>query len=428
MEKTYAHWRAAHPLLFISAHLCIGVLFAEIVFSTNRGTSLIVPILILLSTLLLLGILFNFCHAPAPINFVISAALISWGVAIFFATSTQDLLHMPFPSNFINYCRTLVIEKINRTIHQQEANGFAQALLLGVKTDINKTLLKAYNQLGIIHIIAISGMHLEIIFKNLTRITNWLPRKKYFLVVELFIIIGGIWTYTLMAFASPSIVRASVFFSIYFIGKFLKQSALVLNIIAGGILVVLLFDVKNLHNIGLQLSYAAVIGIHLFYPLLFKMLPMDNPILSFFWSNFCVTLAAQLTTLPILAYHFHQLSTLVLVSNFIMVPLSNVLLYALALLICLPNFYNVALVFGNYIESYILRMNGVISLLYTKSISKVAIVNFSAFDVSIYYLLLLFVYLWLFQKKSRFLLYSIWVLGFLFAIKLFSPVYYLWKI
>lgn len=422
MEKTYAHWRAAHPLLFISGHLCIGVLFAEIIFPATWTISLFAPIIILLSTLLLLGILFQRCTSAAMINFIITVSLVSWGIAIFFATSTQDLLHIPVPSHFINYCRTLVIDKINRTIHQQEANGFAQALLLGVKADINKELIKAYNQLGIIHIIAISGMHLEIIFKNLTRITNWLPRKKHFLLLELFIIIGGIWTYTLMAFASPSIVRASVFFSIYFIGKFLKQSALVLNIIAGGILIVLLFDVKDLHNIGLQLSYAAVIGIHLFYPLLFKLLPMDNPVLSFFWSNFCITLAAQLTTLPILAYHFHQMSTLVLISNFIMVPLSNILLYALALLVGLPNFYNIANIVGSYIERYILCMNGAISLLYTKSISKVAIVNFSALEVTIYYLLLLFVYLWLFQKKVRFLFYTMWVLGLLIAIKLFSPV------
>ncbi len=428
MEKTYAHWRAAHPLVFISGHLCIGVLLAEIFSPTISTTPLLVPILIVFSTLLLLGLLFQFCSSQPTINFIIAGSLASWGVAIFFATSNQDLFYIPVPSSFINHCRTLVIDKLNQTIRQQEANGFAQALLLGVKTDINKALVKAYNQLGIIHIIAISGMHLEIIFKNLTRVTNWLPRNKYFLLLELFIIIGGIWTYTLMAFASPSIVRASVFFSIYFIGKFLKQPTLVLNIISGGILIVLLFDVKDLHHIGLQLSYAAVIGIHLFYPLFFKMLPMDNPLLSFFWSNFCITLAAQLTTLPILAYHFHQLSTLVLISNFIMVPLSNVLLYALALLICLPNFFNIANLLGNAIERYILRMNEEITQLYTKSISKVAMIHFSTLDVFVYYLLLLFVYLWLFQKKGRFLFYAIWALGLLFAIKLFSPLYFLWKI
>ena len=179
--------------------------------------------------------------------------------------------------------------------------------------------------------------------------------KKIFLFIELILVLGGVWLYTLMAFSSPSIVRASVFFSIYFIGKFLQQSSFTLNTIAGGMLLLLLFDVKNLDNLGLQLSYAAVMGIHLFYPLFYKMLPMDNPILSFLWSNLCLSFAAQLTTLPILVYHFHQIASLVLVSNFIMVPLSNVLLYSLVLLLVCPSVFGLPYLFGQWIQQYIYR-------------------------------------------------------------------------
>jgi competence protein ComEC len=219
---------------------------------------------------------------------------LSWGVSIYIATQEKNLIQLPYPVHLVAYCRNWVIQKINTTILSKEANGFALALLLGVKSDLNKELLQAYTQLGIIHLVAISGMHLEIIFKNLTRITKWMPRKKIYLLLELIVVLAGVWLYTLMAFGSPSIVRASVFFSIYFIGKFLQQSSITLNTIAGGLLILLLFDVKGIENIGLQLSYAAVIGIHLFYPLLNKMLPMDNPVLSFLWSNLCISFAAQM--------------------------------------------------------------------------------------------------------------------------------------
>lgn len=193
-----------------------------------------------------------------------------------------------------------------------------------------------------------------------------------------------------------------------------------LNFIAAGVLTILLFDIKHLHHIGLQLSYAAVIGIRLFHPLFNKMLPMENPILAFLWSNFSVTLSAQLTTFPLLAYQFQQVSTMVLLSNFVMVPLSNVLLYGLAILIVVPNWYGLAGYLGYLIERYILCVNWTIHTVYTKSISKMAFVVFSKYTVMAYYSCLFLLYLWMFYKKVNYLKYAIWLLSLLFIIKLFS--------
>jgi competence protein ComEC len=420
MEKTNAHWRAAHPLVFISGYLCIGVLIAEAINTSIIGIDANIGLLILgISIPLLFAATISKFSTPIK-SAVHTACLISWGFAIFFLTRNENIFKIPYPIYFIEQCRNLVVQKISETILNTEANGFAQALLLGVKSTINKELLSAYNQLGIIHIIAISGMHLEIIFKNLTRITKWLPRKKYFLQIELILVLLGVWTYALMAFASPSILRASIFFSIYFIGKYFNQSVFVLNFIAAGVLTILLFDIKHLHHIGLQLSYAAVIGIRLFHPLFNKMLPMENPILAFLWSNFSVTLSAQLTTFPLLAYQFQQVSTMVLLSNFVMVPLSNVLLYGLAILIVVPNWYGLAGYLGYLIERYILCVNWTIHTVYTKSISKMAFVVFSKYTVMAYYSCLFLLYLWMFYKKVNYLKYAIWLLSLLFIIKLFS--------
>lgn len=420
MEKSNAHWRAAHPLVFISGYLCIGVLLAETITINQIAYSFHIGLIILGTSIPLLFAATIISISSTTKTVVHTACLISWGIAIFFLTRNEDIFKIPYPIYYIEQCRSIVVQKINDTIKNTEANGFAQALLLGVKTNINKELLTAYNQLGIIHIIAISGMHLEIIFKNLTRITKWLPRKKYFLRLELIIVLLGVWTYALMAFASPSIVRASIFFSIYFIGKYFNQSVFVLNFIAAGILIILLFDIKHLHHIGLQLSYAAVIGIRLFYPIFNKMLPMENPLLAFLWSNFSVTLSAQLTTFPILAYQFHKVSTMVLLSNFVMVPLSNVLLYGLAFLLLVPNWYGIAGYLGWLIEKYLLFINWTIHYAYTNSFAKMALVAFSKYMVLAYYLCLFSLYLWLFYKKVKYLQYAMWLLSVLFIIKLFS--------
>jgi competence protein ComEC len=420
MEKSNAHWKAANPLLFIAGTLMVGIIMASLFLSPYHSPLNAITIiaigLIMLQAILLLPI-----HSLFR-SLLVLLILLSWGVSIYLATQEKNLIRLPYPKHWVELCRSWVVEKINASIISKEANGFALALLLGVKSDLNKELLKAYTQLGIIHIVAISGMHLEIIFKNLARITKWMPRKKYYLLLELLLVLAGVWLYTLMAFASPSILRASVFFSIYFIGKFLQQSSFTLNTIAGGVLILLLFDVKGIENIGLQLSYGAVLGIHLFYPLFHKMLPMDNPILSFLWSNLCVSFTAQLMTLPILVFHFHQIATLVIVSNFIMVPLSNILLYSLVILVICPPLFGLTIIMGQWIQYYILWINNCVRYFYEQPISSSFKMDFDKIQVALYYLVLWLIYRWLHQKQAIYLLYLLVLIVGYRLLKLFSLV------
>lgn len=420
MEKSTAHWKAAHPLLFISGTLIVGVVLAKFLLQNKIQPSYAIAIIGIGWMLLQATLFFSIPNGFRGLLIVV--VLISWGLAIYIATQEKNLIQLPYPKAWVNFCRNWVIQKINATLISTEANGFALALLLGVKSDLNKELLQAYTQLGIIHIVAISGMHLEIIFKNLIRITKWMPRKKIYLLLELIIVLAGVWLYTLMAFGSPSIVRASVFFSIYFMGKFLQQNNYTLNTIAGGILILLLFDVKSIGNIGLQLSYGAVLGIHLFYPLLNKMLPMDNPLLSFLWSNLCVSFAAQLMTLPILVYHFHQIASLVLVSNFIMVPLSNILLYSLVVLVVCPSQLGLSYLLGGWIQSYILWINACIHYLYTLPISNRIQIHFNTIQMALYYAVLWFLYRWLYKQQPKYLLYLLTLMMGYRLLKLFSLV------
>ncbi len=436
MEKSPKHFRASHPLLFISSILLAGLIFAKLfvqellILSISEATYLLLFSLVLLQFIIARSPTYPNTHATIhSYTFSLSKyieglsvylILFSWGILLFFLTKEKNLFQIPYPESFITYCRNAVVNKLNVCIPSAEANAFAKSLLLGIKTDANKELLNAYKQLGIIHIVAISGMHLEIIFKNILRITSWLPRKKLLMAVELFIVLGFVWTYTLMAFASPSIVRAAVFFSIYYIGKFRGDSSYTLNVMAGGILIFLLFDIKNVENIGLQLSYAAVLGIHLFYPLLSKMMPMDNPVLVFLWNNLCISIAAQLTTLPILLYYFHQLASMVLISNFIMVPLSTLLLYALALLVITPNIMGFSKLFGQIIEIYIMGMNKAISYLEAMPMNRPLFISFGLAEVILFYLALLLIYAWLYTKRSHWLLYLTCLFCCYSIIKLFS--------
>jgi len=418
VEKSKAYWKAAHPFVYISILLMMGIFLASF-FLKNKDQPILAAAIISIGILLLQ---FTVWISLAPIyrSLLILLILMSWGIAIYLATQEKNLIHLPYPKNWVEASRNWVIQKINASIPNKEANGFALALLLGVKSDLNKALLQAYAQLGIIHIVAISGMHLEIIFKHLTRITKWLPRSRFFLGLELLLVLWGVWWYTLMAFASPSIVRASVFFSIYFIGKYFGQSNYTLNTIAGGLLIFLLFDVKNIESLSLQLSYGAVIGIHLFYPWSYKFLPMDNPILIFLWSNLCISFSAQLSTLPILLYHFHQMPSMVLVSNFILVPLSNLLLYGLFLLVACPPLFGLSYWLGKMLEQYILWINTSIRFMDTLPMSSSLSIEFDQIQVVLYYLLLWMLYRWLSKKQALYLVYAMAAIVAYSLLKLFS--------
>jgi competence protein ComEC len=420
MQNTYAYWKAGHPLVFISLHLLIGLLcsswFGKIQFEYGH-----IYALFLIGGTLLLLIHFSFLKKQSmAVSFAISIILFCWGIAIQWASPQYSFSKSQLPITYIIDCRNWVIEKINKTLPNKEANGFALAILLGVKMDINQSLINAYTQLGIVHIIAISGMHLDILFKNLAKFTQLLPRNKMFLILELLLLLFSVWTYTLMAFASPSIVRACIFFTIYTIGKFMGLTVFTLNVIGAGILILLFVQPNGIYHIGLQLSYAAVIGIHIFYPLLYQSMTLKNPMIQFLWSNCCVSIAAQLTTLPILALYFHKIAGWVLVSNFIMVPLSNIILYGLALLLLLPNQFSISLFWGQYIQKYIIGFNELVRgwFLYTQA--ETIQLKMNNTTILVYYLILLCLYLWLYFKNARYLLGILGSCILYYLIKLFS--------
>ena len=430
MEKSLAHWRAEHPLLLVTLAICIGLLLQY--YASNQGF-IVTPLIS--CSIMVYSLIIYYINEKYNKHFhwqgiIIMMIMILWGFCMgsilpsstppFNSANTSSSYLILSEFSFIQHARNIMIEKMNHYIITKEESGFVQALLLGVKSSLDKNILKAYLQLGIIHIIAISGMHIDLIFKSVLKITQWKPPHSIFKWIELFLLLGGVWTYTLIAFASASIVRASLFFSIYLVGRFFNQPRYTLNCIAGGLLMMLLWDSKSGSQIGLQLSYAAVLGIYLFHPLLQKFVPMDNILLNMIWSSFSISFAAQLTTVPLLMYHFHQISPIILVSNFIVVPLSNLLLYALLIFIITPPIWNIPQIVGKGIQHYIHGLNQGILFCYEKGMGNTYYSKWDYPQVILYYVCLGALYLWCYQAKARYLLYILGI-GVVFQyIKLFS--------
>jgi competence protein ComEC len=346
--------------------------------------------------------------------------LLFWGALVAQYHASSSFLSEMVSAQWVIEVRQYFILKIDHAFADPESNAFAKSLLFGTKTEMSPTLKSAYQQLGILHIIAISGMHLDILFKLLEKGTLLLPNKNWARWTKLISLLLIVWSYTLIAHAGPSVVRASLFFSTLLIGRFFYLNIFSLNTISIGILLVLLYNSQIMTGIGLQLSYAAVVGIHFFYKPLLQLLPMDNRLLQFAWNNLAISIAAQLTTLPIVLYYFHSSSSLSILGNFLFVPLSSLLLYALLVWMVLPDIELVQVVIAKGIGWYIKTMNESIRLLF-----QYLQIEDRHYDLEIagllYYYFCLFVGLyWLLNKSPKSILLLLFGTCLYSSIKLFS--------
>jgi competence protein ComEC len=267
-------------------------------------------------------------------------------------------------AKWIDNSRHFLYDKLDYAFLDKPSNEFAKTLLFGSKSNMTIELKKAYQALGILHIVAISGMHLDILFNLLERCTSWLPKSKWASYLKLFSLLLIVWTYSCIAHAGPSVIRASLFFSILLIGRFFYWNFFSFNTISTGILLVVLYNSSILSSIGLQLSYAAVIGIHCFYRVILQWAPMDNRILNFLWNNLAISIAAQLTTVPLILFYFQTSSSLSIIGNFLFVPISSLLLYSLLIFLLMPNFLGLPFYLAIGITVYINTMNEAIKVLF----------------------------------------------------------------
>ena len=420
MQNKLILWRASNPIFFICCYFLIG-------FLTFNATRQYWPTLDQRTLLLIVCISsFGLCflnalqHKASYLKLAPTMILLVWGATLAQYHASNAFLSEMVSAQWVIETRAYFIAKLDRAFSNPASNAFAKSLLFGTKTDMSPALKTAYQQLGILHIIAISGMHLDILFKLLEKCTRWLPNQLWARWTKLITLLLLVWSYTLIAHAGPSVVRASLFFSTLLIGRFFHLNLFSLNTISSGIMLVLLYNSQIITGIGLQLSYAAVVGIHFFYKPLLQLLPMDNQLLRIAWSNLSISIAAQLTTLPIILYYFHTSSSLSIIGNFLFVPISSILLYGLLFLMVMPNIEFIHRFIVKGIGWYIETMNNCIQLLFQYLQMEDRQYNLGIVGLSYYYFCLFVGFYWLLNKHPNALLLLLFGTCLYSIIKLFS--------
>jgi competence protein ComEC len=236
--------------------------------------------------------------------------------------------------------REKVLNVIRENIAGKKQAGLAEALLIGYKDELDKDLLQSYTDTGVVHIIAVSGLHLGLIYGVLLLLCKPLRNKRTKWLTPV-LVITGLWLFAFLAGCTPSVLRSAIMFTFLAIGKQLPGKPSVYNSLAASAFLLLCYDPLWWRDIGFQLSYAAVLSIVIFFKPAYNSLLVSNKYLDTIWKAVALTIAAQILTTPISIYYFHQFPNLFLVTNLLAIPLSSLILIG-ELILCALSWIPVA--------------------------------------------------------------------------------------
>lgn len=256
--------------------------------------------------------------------------------------------------------RTTILGILKKYIKGAKELGLAEALLIGYRDDLDKELLQSYSDTGVVHVIAVSGMHLGLVYWLLDLFLRPLMKRRATRWLHPVIILTVLWTFSLLAGGAASIVRAAVMFTCLQLGKTFRRNASIYNTLAASAFLLLCYDPYWLWDAGFQLSYAAVLSIVIFYKPLHGLLLVRNRLLNAVWQLCAVSIAAQILTTPIAACQFHQFPVCFLITNLLVVPISSFVLIGELVLMLLAPLQPLAVFWGQVLNSTIWWMNGIV--------------------------------------------------------------------
>ena len=218
----------------------------------------------------------------------------------------------PILARAVYSVRKFVLSVIDSSLSDQPA-ALLKALLVGARGDLDEELLPAFANVGVIHVLAVSGLHVGFILAGLLGFLRFLRIPD---PARLFIVIIGLIFYAHLTGLKPSVVRATIMAVVYLVGLLLQRRAHLLNTLAVAAFIILVRRPLELFEPGFQLSFMAVAGIIFIYDRLSKLLRTrtkrlrdKGQVLPLFLLNlFFVSVAAQIATIPLTVYYFHRLS------------------------------------------------------------------------------------------------------------------------
>jgi len=288
-----------------------------------------------------------------------------------------------------------------------EGQAVISALTLGDKTELSQELKTSYSKAGVLHILAVSGLHVGIFYFILNFLLGFIEKLKRGKFLKAALVITLLWGYAVLTGMSPSVTRAATMFSFVVIGATLQKNTNIYNTLCVSAFFLLLYNPQSLFNVGFLLSYTAVFGIVYLYPMIYGAWSSKNWLLDKIWVLMSVSLAAQIVTFPLSLYYFHQFPNYFLLANVIVVPLATCIIYMTLVLFALIPIEFVAKPFASAISFMVDMLNGFVRWIEGLPFAITGGIEISGLDVIVIYLMIGTLIFYLKTKQYRYLFIAV---------------------
>lgn len=281
----------------------------------------------------------------------------------------------------------------------QSQLGVASALILGQKEHLDPKTIQSYASAGAIHVLAVSGLHVGILYLVLDFLLQWLGKRNKGSFIKTILLLLILWFYALLTGLSPSVLRATTMFSFVIIASGVNRKSNIYNTLAASVFFLLIIDPFLLLQVGFQLSYLAVIGIIYLQPKIYQKLHFKNQLLNYIWKISSVSIAAQIATFPLCLLYFHQFPIYFLLSNLVVIPLAGIILTLGLLVIATGSVSFISGIFGFVLNGTIWILNTIIMAIHFLPYNVIEGVHISGFECLLMYLLIILLIVMMEKKK-----------------------------
>lgn len=229
-------------------------------------------------------------------------------------------------SEKIRQNRFNLLQKIENSGMSAQSKNFLKGIILADRTEMDEVTVQDFNRSGLTHFLAISGTHIVIIYWMIMYVLEFLiPVKfrKFSIALSLILI----WAFALYIGFGSSVTRSYIMITVYYVYVFLQRKADLLHSLSFAGILILFSDSQQLFDIGFQLSFLAVFGIFWLNQPILNLFPHPkNKFEKIVFNTISISFAAQLVTLPLVLFYFHQFSWMSVPANLVIIPFSEIII------------------------------------------------------------------------------------------------------
>lgn len=289
-----------------------------------------------------------------------------------------------------------------------DAYSFISALTLGYKANLSDHLKYAFRASGTSHVLAVSGLHVGIIYIVILSLFSFLGNRGKAFILKQLLVLLCLWGYVFITGLPVSVVRSAIMLSLVSVGNILNKKGLTYNTLAIAAFILLIINPFYLFDVGFQLSFAAVVSILFFQPKFSKLYSPKNKAAGYIWSLFTVSLAAQLGVFPLTLYYFGTFPIYFFITNLLVLPFIAIIIYFVVLLtfLTLLSFLNLGLLQIMYsvvavlMQVFIRTVLHIVYFFESLPMSVLEGFNISEFQVFLIFGMIIFLSLYLLQRQT----------------------------